>query len=221
MKSIIPQWGLQQFGPIALVVGCAILSVSISVQAADEVDVVVESVVTTMPAQSSSVNSDSAPVQSEPNSESPTSTSTVSDNKTLKSLILDEPGDATVSESQNDAEPSLMQEGLKTVGMLILLLVGFWWFSNYLKKTGRLARMTGSAGGIECLSVYSVGQKEKIALIKVKGQELLVGITQHSITPIHHFKDEVLAKDFRLHKDKPSDTEFAKVMDDLEPGSKT
>lgn len=105
--------------------------------------------------------------------------------------------------------PTLMQEGFKTIGMLIFLLVGFWWFSNWLKKSGKLARIAGSNGGIEVLSAYSVGQKEKIALIRVQNEEILVGITQHSIQTLHHFYS---------HKDKDVGREasFANVMDNVE-----
>ena len=136
----------------------------------------------------------------------------VGDVETFESTPV--PGDAAFTPLDKQDGPSLMQEGIKTVVMLLLLLTGFWWFSNWLKKSGKLARMAGSNGGIECLSVYSVGQKEKIALIRVKDQEFLVGITQTSIQPLHHFKQTGPEQtDSTEDKDAPSDVEFSKLLD--------
>lgn len=125
------------------------------------------------------------------------------------------PAPSPFLESQKEG-PSLMQEGVKTIGMLTVLLVVFWWFSNWLKKSGRLARIAGTGGDIQCVSVFSVGQKEKIALIKVKDQELLIGITPTNIQALHHFTN-ANTRD----KDAPSGSEFSKILDTAEAKTST
>lgn len=148
------------------------------------------------------------------------------ENKPLKELVINHPDNAEATSNEPEAPtseeaveaPSLMQEGVKTIGMLTVLLIGFWWVSNWLKKSGKLARMRGGHNNIDCISVYSVGQKEKIALFKVNGEELLLGITQHSIQTLHRFSKDGKEQqsDSDVNKDAHSEAEFAKVLDSAE-----
>jgi len=123
-------------------------------------------------------------------------------------LSTETTSEAPLGMSQSEG-PSLLAEGVKTIGMLTLLLVGFWWISNWLKKSGRLAKMSGSDGKIECVSVLSVGQKEKLALIRVRNQEVLVGITAHGIATLHSFESQPTSD-----REDPSEQAFNQAMDE-------
>lgn len=133
----------------------------------------------------------------------------------IVSDVLGDAMSATQTPLEHSDKPSLMQEGIKTIGLLTVLLVVFWWFSNWLKKSGRLARLAGTGSDIQCVSVFSVGQKEKIALLKVRDQELLVGITQTNIQTLHHFGDG------QTEKDAPSAMEFSTILDKTDTKSQT
>ena len=121
----------------------------------------------------------------------------------------------------NEEPPSLIKEGVRSLFFLLVLLAAFWWVSNWLKKTGKIKSLTGDSN-IQCKSVYSVGPKEKIALIQVKDQEILVGITQHSIQPIHVFSPTLDNQDLDLHQTSKteSEEEFEKVIEDYQNQSK-
>jgi len=61
-----------------------------------------------------------------------------------------------------------------------------------------LRRMQGLPGGqtraMKVLSVLSVGQRERVALIEVGGTQILLGITPHSVRTLHVFDEPVIAR---------------------------
>ena len=62
-------------------------------------------------------------------------------------------------------------------GMIALILVLAYW----AKRLQNMSPSLGQGQHIKTLSVSAIGIKEKVALIEVGGQQLLVGITPHSI----------------------------------------
>lgn len=66
-----------------------------------------------------------------------------------------------------------------TLGLLAVLAVifGLSWLARRLNMAG-----VSTVGGLKVSAALSVGQKEKIIIVEVDGQRLLVGVTPHQIT---------------------------------------
>lgn len=69
-------------------------------------------------------------------------------------------------------------------------------------------QMPGAQSNIKMLSALAVGPKEKVLLLEVEGEKLLIGVTAHAINPLHQFKQPT-----NLTQDKSDD--FAKQMESL------
>ncbi len=84
---------------------------------------------------------------------------------------------STVQTSQGDAVASLwsMLGALAFVVGIILLLA-------YVTK--RLKLVTANQGGIKTVSATPLGQKEKLVLVELEGQQYLLGVTSQQITLI-------------------------------------
>lgn len=142
-------------------------------------------------------------------------TTTTEDEKNTETQIENEEDQQQLDTLVTDSspfgeEPSMVKEGIRTVFFLLFLLAGFWWVSAWLKKSGKLRAITGDAN-IQCQSVYSVGPKEKVVLLKVKNQEILIGITQHTIQPLHVFSPTLDEQE--PHDQIESEEEFEKVIE--------
>ena len=84
-------------------------------------------------------------------------------------------------------------EGVAEIGMgsrFVSMLTGLFFivilifFSAWLyKKMGGVAHIEGA--DIQVIARQSLGTREKVVLIRAKGQELLVGVTPSSITTLH------------------------------------
>jgi len=75
---------------------------------------------------------------------------------------------------------------LTLLGMVALILLMAW----FAKRFGSISGMGGR--DIQVLSAMSVGSREKIALIDVKGTQLLIGVTANSINQLHTFDAPVV-----------------------------
>ncbi len=110
-------------------------------------------------------------------------------------------------------QPNLWGAGLKTLAMLcivlgILILVVF-----LLKRFSYLKQGSGHGQLIRVLSSYHMTPKERIALIDVAGQKMVIGITPGNITCLAQInKPEVLE---RIAGAKPlggKDSLFGKLL---------
>lgn len=72
------------------------------------------------------------------------------------------------------------------LGMIGLILVLAW----FVKRFGGLS-FSGNRD-IRIMSAVPVGARERIALIDVKGQQFLVGVTAQQITHLHSFDEAVV-----------------------------
>lgn len=81
------------------------------------------------------------------------------------------------------AAPSMFGAVLALLGVLALI-VGLGWL---------LKRMPGSgfkpAEGLRIVASLNVGAKERVVVVDVNGQQLLLGVTAGGITTLHHLPD--------------------------------
>ena len=78
-----------------------------------------------------------------------------------------------------------MQVGLALVATLALVFVAAWAF----KRVGGSAMRT--TGIIRVLAAAPLGTRERVLLIEVHGQQLLLGVTQQQVTALHAFGADV------------------------------
>lgn len=74
---------------------------------------------------------------------------------------------------------------LMGLGAVLLLIFALSWV---LKRVGNSTGFTASQ--IKVLSSMNMGNREKIVLTEVNGQQLLLGVTATSINMLHHFDTE-------------------------------
>lgn len=61
----------------------------------------------------------------------------------------------------------------------------------WLMKRFQLGQMKLGQAGIKVLNVQSLGTKEKLMLVEVEGERLLIGVTSHTITHLKSFSPKV------------------------------
>ena len=94
------------------------------------------------------------------------------------------------SAADKDAELGGLTPGnLMTVISLLLLLVLAATFLLRFSRRGRFG--LGMNGVIKILTTQSLGTKEKIALVEVNGQQLLLGITSSQIRTLYELHEPV------------------------------
>lgn len=106
-------------------------------------------------------------------------------------------------------EPDMFIMLLKNVGMLgivlaILILVLF-----LLKRYSFHGGGRGDQKMIHAVASYHVGPREKILLLDVIGEKILVGVTGQSITPLAVLDKEGLRE---ITADSPSEKGFAALL---------
>jgi len=75
---------------------------------------------------------------------------------------------------------------LAGLAFVLLLVFGCGWLVK------RFSGMSGTGGGtIKVVSVLPVGTRERLALVDVGGQQLLLGVTAQQITTLHTFDEPV------------------------------
>ncbi len=86
----------------------------------------------------------------------------------------------------NVSTTSLIQMIIALVFVLVaILLLG--WFSKRMVGSSR-----GSGGRIKILSGASVGSREKVVLIQVGKEQMLIGVAPGNVNKLHHFEEPVV-----------------------------
>lgn len=76
------------------------------------------------------------------------------------------------------------------LGLLVVLLLMF--FLAWLAKRLRLVPGAMASGGaIKVLAVLQLGNREKILLVQVGDQQLVLGVTSHQITCLHQLEEPI------------------------------
>lgn len=102
------------------------------------------------------------------------------------------------------ASPELWATMLKSFGMLLLvlaiLILVLWLMRRYLTHPGS----AGQQGVIRMLASMYVAPKERIALVDVLGEKLLIGITPQQISFLARIEDEKDVCETRLAENSPA-----------------
>jgi len=73
---------------------------------------------------------------------------------------------------------------LLSFALVIALLLGSLWALRKLQARAGTLRARSSAR-LKIVETLSVGPRQKVALVQLDGQDVLLGITAQSITPLH------------------------------------
>lgn len=82
--------------------------------------------------------------------------------------------------------------------VLAIIFMGAW----VVKRYGRFAAVAD--GQLRVLGMLSVGQKERIMLLQVGRQQLLIGVTPSRITTLHELDEPIIVQEANLKTVKPS-----------------
>ena len=93
--------------------------------------------------------------------------------------------------------------GLIFVVGLILILA---WLSRRLGVANR-----GAASTLRMVAGMSVGTREKVVLIDVGGEQILLGVAPGRVNMLHHFSEPVA----KVEQPQPISTPFAKQLNEL------
>ena len=88
------------------------------------------------------------------------------------------------------------------LAFVLALVFGCGWF---VKHFGGM--QTARSGSIKVISVLPVGSRERLALVEVGGQQLLLGVTAQQITMLHAFDEPVIK-----NSDSKNNSEFAQKL---------
>jgi flagellar protein FliO/FliZ len=84
--------------------------------------------------------------------------------------------------------PDILSMGLSML-VVIGVVVALGWLYSRLRVTGG-----GSAGAINIVASRGLGPKERLLLVEVGGQQLLVGMTASCVQTLHTFDQPVVAE---------------------------
>jgi len=73
---------------------------------------------------------------------------------------------------------------LLSFALVIALLLGSLWLLRKLQSGGGLMGAKADAR-LKIVETLSIGPRQKIALVQIDGQDVLLGVTAQSITPLH------------------------------------
>ena len=76
---------------------------------------------------------------------------------------------------------------LAGLAFVLALVVGCGWF---VKRFNGIP--SARSGAIKVISVLPVGSRERLALVEVGGQQLLLGVTAQQINTLHRFDEPVV-----------------------------
>lgn len=96
------------------------------------------------------------------------------------------------AEKSTTVDPVSSSYLIKLTGGLVLV-VGLVFFLAWLVKKTQLVQSSNS-GLIKIVSAISVGQRERIALIQVGDEQILVGLTPGRIDKIHKLEKAISAE---------------------------
>lgn len=126
---------------------------------------------------------------------------TFSNSEKAQNLAQAEPASQRTELSQSGAVLGVVATLLGIVALIVVLA----WLA---KRMGGL-RMMG-VKDMQVISAMPVGAREKVAVIDVKGTQLLIGITPHHISHLHTFDDPVLD-----HAKAGKDSDFANKLQSI------
>ena len=90
----------------------------------------------------------------------------------------------------------------------LLLVIAIIVFLAWLLKRMRVAGISGNDSGLKVITQLAVGQRERVVLLQVGEEQMLVGITQHNIS--------LLSKlDKPLNMDESPSRDFASQLSKL------
>lgn len=84
----------------------------------------------------------------------------------------------------------------------LIFIIAFIPACLWVMKRFQLAQMKLGQSDIKIINAQSLGAKEKLMLVEVEGERILIGVTSHTITHL---------KDFKLKKDT-----FASVLEGVD-----
>lgn len=88
-----------------------------------------------------------------------------------------------------------MTDQIFQVGLYLGLIVGLILLMGFVaKKISPMAVGTNTAG-MKVVSSLPLGMKEKLVLVQVGDQQVLLGVTQHNISKIENFSHPVVTPD--------------------------
>jgi flagellar protein FliO/FliZ len=93
------------------------------------------------------------------------------------------------------------------LGLLLIvgLILGLAWLIRRVQQTGPRGNNT-----IKLIATQHLGPRERLVLVQVGQEQLLVGLTAGRITPLHVMKEPV-----RLSDEQPASPEFAQRLFEL------
>ena len=93
----------------------------------------------------------------------------------------------SVVQAEEAVKPALAADPMASAGkvaMFLVLVVGMIFVLAWLVNKTRAGQWAGNSGQLKTLAVLPLGAKEKIAVIQVGDQQLVVGVTPHQITTL-------------------------------------
>ena len=128
-------------------------------------------------------------------------------------LILAWPLTALAAEPVAQAAPAMAESGM--AGQLVQLLLGLLLVIGLIFLLAWLMRrvqQVGPRGGqvIKILASQALGPRDRLVLVQVGQEQILLGLTPGRITPLH-----VLAEPVHLPDGQPASTEFAQRLMEL------
>jgi flagellar protein FliO/FliZ len=133
--------------------------------------------------------------------------------RTFIGVILAWPLTALAAEPAAQSAPSLAESGM--AGQLVQLLLGLLLVIGLIFLLAWLMRrvqQVGPRGGqvIKILASQALGPRDRLVLVQVGQEQILLGLTPGRITPLH-----VLADPVHLPDGQPASTEFAQRLMEL------
>jgi len=118
---------------------------------------------------------------------------------------------ASIGESVTRPSEYFGQIMLSLVLVLLIIFLAAWILRRY-------SRFPGVAdGNLKVIGALSVGQRERILLLQVGQEQILVGVTSSKITTLHQLEEAVKVKD-----NVPISSQFSKRLQEaLKPNSKS
>ena len=110
---------------------------------------------------------------------------------------------ANIGESVTRPSEYFGQIMLSLVLVLLIIFLAAWILRRY-------SRFPGVAdGNLKVIGALSVGQRERILLLQVGQEQILVGVTSSKITTLHQLEEPVQVKD-----NVPMSSQFSKRLQD-------
>ncbi len=126
------------------------------------------------------------------------------------SVSVAESSAASIGESVARPSEYFGQIMLSLVLVLLIIFLAAWILRRY-------SRFPGVAdGNLKVIGALSVGQRERILLLQVGQEQIVVGVTSNKITTLHQLEEPVQVKD-----NAPMSSQFSKRLQEaLTPRSK-